>query len=308
MNAYLDRKLQAIIAAMPGWRAETLKARPLVGGLMNSNWLINHDGQDYFMKLFGEGSDDFVNRRLSHEAASRAHALGISPGTALFDPEIGVEIAEFLQGYRASTNADFSRRDFLENVIGLYRRFNSCEKLSVTKDVFAMTDEHIEQGRELGALVPADFDWLLIQYERAKAAFMASGLDLAPCHNDPMPGNFMVAMTADDRISDMKLVDFEFASNNERAYEIGVFLAEVFVDEATSNELIEQYYGVARRDLIARVWVARAVADMKWGSWAVQQRQRSDWDFDFQKYGIWKYACARRLFDDPRWNDWLSAI
>ena len=308
MTDSMERKLEAIAAAMPGWSVDGLKTRPLVGGLMNSNWLINHGGQDYFMKLFGAGSDDFVNRRLSHEAALKAHELGISPATVLFDPGIGVEIAEFLQGYRASTNADFSRRDFLDGVIGLYRTFNSGEKLSATKDVFAMTDEHIEQGRALGALVPVDFDWLLIQYERAKAAFMASGLDLAPCHNDPMPGNFLVDMSADDRIRDMKMVDFEFASNNERAYEIGVFLGEVFVDEATSNELIEQYYGTARRDLVARVWVARAVADMKWGAWAVQQRQRSSWDFDFQKYGIWKYARARRLFDDPRWNDWLAAI
>jgi len=308
MEAHLNRKLQSIADAMPGWDAAKLKTWPLVGGLMNSNWLINHDGQDYFMKLFGEGSENFVDRRLSYEAASQAHALGISPRIALFDPEMGVEIVEFLRGYRASTNADFSRRDFLQSVVELYRQFNSGQKLSTTKDVFAMTDEHIEQGRELGVLVPADFDWLLVQYERAKAAFMASGLDLAPCHNDAMPGNFMVAMTEDDRIKDMKMIDFEFASNNERAYEIGIFFGEVFVDEVTTNELIEQYYGTARREFLARVWVIRAVADIKWGSWAVQQRRLSSWDFDFQKYGIWKYARARRLFDDPRWNEWLAAI
>jgi hypothetical protein len=42
--------------------------------------------------------------------------------------------------------------------------------------------------------------------------------------------------------------------------------------------------------------------------WAVQQRKLSSWDFDYQKYGIWKYARARMLFNDPRWNDWLRQI
>jgi thiamine kinase-like enzyme len=111
-----------------------------------------------------------------------------------------------------------------------------------------------------------------------------------------------------DTIRDMKLIDFEFASNNERAYEIGAFLGETFTDEATTVEMIERYYGEVRQELVSRVWVARAVSDMKWGSWAVQQRKLSSWDFDYQKYGIWKYARAKTLFNDPRWNDWLRQI
>ncbi|WP_272003575.1 hypothetical protein [Roseovarius sp. ZX-A-9] len=106
----------------------------------------------------------------------------------------------------------------------------------------------------------------------------------------------------------MKLTDFAFASTNERAYEIGVFLAEVFTDPATSLEMIERYYSHVRPDPVARVTVARAVADMKWGSWAVQQRKLSQWDFDYQKYGLWKYGRARVMFDDPQWDDWLRAI
>ena len=274
---------------------------------MNSNWLATHEGKMHFMKVYGIGSENFINRDLSIEAARQAHGLGIAPNVLHYDKETGLEVVEFLTGYRASTNADFSRMDFLESVIDLYAAFNGGKQLSETKDVFEMTDEHIEQGDELGVIRPADFDWLLKQYAKAKEAFMASGLDLVPCHNDPMPGNFMVQLDA-DKITDMKLIDYEFASNNERAYELGVFLGEVFLDEATSLALIERYYGEVRAEVVARVTVARAVADMKWGSWAVQQRQLSEWDFDYQKYGIWKYARARMLFNDPRWDDWLRMI
>lgn len=307
MSAATEQQVEAAVNSIPGWSSETVSVQPVVGGLMNSNWLATHEGKMHFMKVYGIGSENFINRDLSIEAARQAYDLGIAPNVLHYDKQTGLEVVEFLTDYRASTNADFSRMDFLEGVIDLYAAFNGGKRLSKTKDVFEMTDEHIEQGDELGVIRPADFDWLLKQYAKAKKAFMASGLDLVPCHNDPMPGNFMVQLD-DDKISDMKLIDYEFASNNERAYELGVFLGEVFLDEATSLALIERYYGEVRAEVVARVTVARAVADMKWGSWAVQQRQLSEWDFDYQKYGIWKYARARMLFNDPRWDDWLRMM
>jgi len=301
-------QIMAALHAIPGWDHSQVTLEALTGGLLNSNWCVTYAGMRYVMKVFGVGSENFVNRALSNEAASKAHARGLAPRTEHFDPDTGFELTEFLENYRASTNADFVRKDFLGAVIDLYRQFHAGETLSVTKDVFTMTDEHLAQSTRLPVLRPVDFDWLSYQYRRAKDAFMASGLDLVPCHNDPMPGNFMVKLSADDQILDMKMVDFEFSSNNERAYEIGVFLGEVFADEDDTLEMIERYYGNTRQDVVARVWVARAVADMKWGSWAVQQRQLSTWDFDYQKYGIWKYARARMLFNDPRWNDWLRRL
>jgi thiamine kinase-like enzyme len=307
MSKDIQQRLDAAIRAVPGWTTDTVEVRPLVGGLMNSNWLARHDGNTYFMKIYGIGSEAFVNRDQSIAAARQAHGLGISPKVLHYDPKTGLEVVEFLTEHRASTNADFARRDFLDAAIDLYAKFHAGAPLESTKDIFQMVDEHLEQGDELGAIRPTDFPWLKKQYQKAKAAFFASGLDLVPCHSDPMPGNFMVRLM-DDRITDMQLIDFEFAANNERAYEIAVFLAEVFVDERTSLELIERYYGDVRPEIVARIWVARAVADIKWGSWAVQQRKLSDWDFDYQKYGIWKYARARMLFNDPRWDDWLRMI
>lgn len=308
MSTATQEQVNAALAAVPGWDVSKAGLQRLDGGLLNSNWLVSYEGARYVMKVFGLGSENFINRDLSNKAALQAHALGISPAVKHYDPDTGAELFAFLEGYRTSTSGDFIRRDFLEAVVDRYKVFHSGEMLPVTKDIFEMTDEHIEQGDEIGAIRPANYAWLLRQYQRARAAFTASGLDLAPCHNDPMPGNFMVKMSDDDRIEDMQMIDFEFASNNERAYELGVFVGEVFVDEDVMLPLIEQFYGSVRDDLVARVWVQRAVADMKWGSWAVQQRQLSDWDFDYQKYGIWKYARASVVMDDPRWNDWLRRI
>lgn len=305
----MNRMFKEIVKKIPGYHAQQkIDIQELFGGLSNSNWLLALADQHYFVKIFGAGTEHFIDRKLSNEASLQAYELGISPQIVCYDPEHGAEVTEFLNGYRASVSSDFARPEFLQSAIQIYKKLHSAKTLSKTKTVFDMTDEHIQQGDEIGAIRPNDFGYLMQKYEQAKSAFFASGLDLVACHNDPMPGNFMVKMSDDDQIQSMKLIDFEYASNNERAYEIGVFLSEVFVDEENTLALIESYYGQVREEVVARVYLARAIADMKWGSWAVQQRQLSKWDFDYQKYGIWKYARARKLFNDVRWEKWLKLI
>ena len=79
-------------------------------------------------------------------------------------------------------------------------------------------------------------------------------------------------------------------------------------DEQLTESLIEQYLGAARPGMVARVIVNRALADIKWACWAVVNRRLKDWDFDYQKYGEWKYMRARDVMYDPRWETWLRMV
>jgi thiamine kinase-like enzyme len=304
-----ERDVEDAIARVPQWRGRDAAYTPLVGGLMNQNWLVEISGdlRRYFIKVPGEGSEMFIDRVTANEAARNAHAMGIAPEVIFFDAADGLEISEFLEGYRACTNADFGDASIQSDVLTLYRRLHAGPKLGLTKTIFDMIEEHIEQGKELGAHFPQDMPWLMHRYNQAKAAFVASGLDLVPCFNDPMPGNFLISTEA-GASKPMKLIDYEFASNNERSYELGVLFAEMFFDERLTEALIEQYLGEVRPQIIARVILNRALADMKWASWAVVNRKLKDWDFDYQKYGVWKYMRARDVMYDPRWESWLRSV
>jgi thiamine kinase-like enzyme len=304
-----ERNLEQAVGRVPQWRGCDIRYAALVGGLMNQNWIVEveNDPRKYFVKVPGEGSEMFINRVVSNEAARNAHAMAIAPEVVFFDPQDGLEISEFLEGYRACTNADFADPGIQGEVLALYNRLHKGPALGMTKTIFDMIEEHIEQGRGLGSHFPADMPWIEHRYKQAKAAFMASGLDLAPCFNDPMPGNFLIS--GDPAApKPMKLIDYEFASNNERSYELGALLTEMFFDEPLILRLIEQYAGAARPQFVARVMVNRALFDIKWACWAVVNRKLKAWDFDYQKYGVWKYRRARDVMYDPRWDSWLRAV
>ncbi len=300
-----ERELEAVLEAIEPWRGRILGYVPVLGGISNTNWQVEVAGEPntFFLKMPGRGTEMFIDRAAALEASRRAQALGIGPRLHEHLADRGIEIHDFITGRRPCTNADFADRDVRAAAVATYRTFNGSGLLSLTKTVFDMIDEHVDQARTLGSAFPADAAWLFKQVRLARAALDASGLDLAPCFNDPMPGNFMLA--ADKSIM---LIDYEYASNNDRCYDLGIWCGEMFFSDAVEAEIIEAYFGRFEPRIKARLTVHRALADMKWATWAMVQNKISTLPFDFYKYGAWKHMRARSVMRDSRWVDILRSV
>ncbi|KJF67655.1 choline/ethanolamine kinase family protein [Rhizobium nepotum] len=300
-----ERAVEAAIIQVTPWQGRRLRYRPVSGGISNTNFRIEVEGEDraYFLKIPGRGTEMFIDRKAAAAASKQAEAIGVGPKTFDYLNHLDIEIAEFIDGRRASTHRDFADPAIRNEAVRVYRQFHDAPALPLTKTVFDMIEEHFDQARLLDGHWPLDHDWLFRSYRQARAALEASGLDLVPCFNDPMPGNFLIG---DDK--SIKLIDFEYASNNERLYDLAIWSGEMFYSEDTDCEIIEEYFGFYNKACHARFIVHKALADIKWSTWAMVQNRISTLDFDFYKYGIWKHMRARSIIRDPRWPLFLKAL
>ena len=302
----MERRVEEVIAACPGWDGARAWYAPVTGGLQNSNWQVSVEGDPvtYFLKIPGAGSEEYVDRALTSAVGQKAGALGIGPRVVHFDAASGVEVVEYLEGYRACTNGDLKDAKNVGAVLDIYRTLHGAEPFGTVKTVFDMIDEHLDQVRALGVDLPRSWAGIQVEEQAARSALTGSGLDIVPCHNDPMPGNFLIAAGRP-----MRIVDYEFASDNDRTYELGLLAAEMFFDDERVTWLVEQYFGTVDRSRLARVHVGMALADVKWGLWGcMYSALNRSWDFDYYKYGSWKLARARAKMADPRWGSWLSLL
>ncbi|MFY9291305.1 MAG: phosphotransferase [Methylorubrum rhodinum] len=299
-----ERAVEGVLARIPEWRERRLRYRPVSGGISNTNWRVSTgEAQDFFVKVPGRGTEMFISRDHANEASRRAQDCGFGPAVHGYLPEDGVEIFAFVDGYRASTNLDFLDPTIRRNAATALRAFNDAAPLRLTKTVFDMIEEHVAQVTQVGGRVPPDAAFLMRGFAEAKAALTAAGLDLVPCMNDTLAGNFMIG--PEGRIM---LVDFEYASNNERAYEIALWFTEMAFPEAVEREMIEAYFGRLDPAMEARINVLKALADLKWATWAMIQEAVSTLDFDFYKYGTWKHMRARTQFHHSDWARWLRRL
>src|SRR5260221_9184108 len=71
-----ERNLEQAVVRIASWRGKEIRYTPLVGGLMNQNWLgeISVDIRLYFVKVPGGGSEMFVYRVLANYAPRNAHS------------------------------------------------------------------------------------------------------------------------------------------------------------------------------------------------------------------------------------------
>lgn len=300
-----ERDLETAVAAVPQWTGKAIRYEPVSGGISNANWrvFVESDQRSYFVKVPGKGTELFIDRDAANDASVKAHAAGVSAAVIHYDPTSGVAVFEFIEGLRTSTNGDFLNRTVRTNAVRALRAFNEGALLNLNKTLFEMIDEHVEQVRQLGGHVPQDFDWLNAKYRQARSALEASGLDIVPCMNDTLAGNFL--LDDDDKVT---LVDFEYASNNDRCAELAVWFGEMFFPPEVERQVVEDYFGRVEERITARITLFKALADLKWATWAMVQHQVSLLDFDFFKYGVWKHLRARAVMRDPDWERWLKVV
>lgn len=305
MNAVtLPAELRAAIAKNPEWSGKDVETDPVFGGITNENFRLSiGGGEPIFAKVPGLGTEKFINRGTANQAARQAAAAGISPRVVFYDVESGIEFSEFVEdGYRAATTLDFQREDVCRGVVDIYRQWHGTELLSETKTMIDMVEEHLAQVEADRIELPEWSGDVLRNYREAIDAFLANGLELVPAHNDPMPGNFLINAAAE-----VKLIDFDYAANNEASYELGLILTEMFVDVDRSRELVTEYRGVYDERFFARAMLSRMVADTKWGLWGLINAHARDEDFDYYKYGSWKLYRTFWISRHPEYRSWLEA-
>jgi thiamine kinase-like enzyme len=299
-----EREIEAVLRGVQPWNGRTLRYAPVAGGISNSNWRVWLDGEvsSYFVKVPGRGTEQFIDRKAAFAASKQAESIGIGPRLYDYAAELGVEINDFVEGRTTCSNRDFLDAPVRASVMNAYRALHASPLLPLTKTIFDLIDEHVEQVRQAGGKLPADFPRLYREYTRARAALEASGLDIVPCFNDPMPGNFLR-----DEAGTILLIDYEYASNNDRCYDLGALSGEMFFTREVEEEMVESYFGSVSPANLARVTVHKALADLKWATWSMLQNEISTLDFDYFKYGAWKFMRARSVIDEPAWNELLRS-
>ena len=82
----------------------------------------------------------------------------------------------------------------------------------------------------------------------------------------------------------------------------------MFFSEDVEEELLIEYFGESNEIIKSKIYIYKAIADIKWASWAFIQDKLSTLDFDFYKYGALKYLRARSFIINDNWSKSLSRI
>ena len=100
-----------------------------------------------------------------------------------------------------------------------------------------------------------------------------------PCHNDLLAENLL------DDGERVRIIDYEYAGNNDPCFELGNIWSEATLPRPLLDVLVTAYFGGPRPVQVARARLFGLVAKYGWTLWASIQDGSSPLDFDFWSLG-----------------------
>lgn len=295
MRTALDPDLLARIEAHLGRVGSEPVA--LEGGITNRNYRVRFGERDAVVRLCGSQAAALgIDRRTEAIATQRAADLGIGPEVLVRLEEEDVLVCGFVAGL-AMTAADVRGR--LGEIARALRAFHATPPLPTAFDVYAL----VAGQRAIAGALPADYEALLATAARIRDAFGDRPDHVpVPCHNDLLAANFLAAPGGGVRI-----LDWEYAGNNDRCFDLGNLAVNNALDDDAQEELLHAYWDgdvtAARRAALA---LMRFVSDFREAMWGASQQTLSDLDVDYVAYAGEHFARLRATACDPRMEGWLQ--
>jgi len=302
-----EKNILDVINRIEEWKGKDISYEPVTGGKTNNNWLVCIEEVKYFIKIPGEGTEAFIDRKNCHAANLIAQYAGIGPKVFYFFEDTGVEVFEWIDGYKPMSFGDVFKENKFYKMVDVSKKFHTYNKikLPLTQTAFEQTLTMIKLARELKGYIPKEIDrmeWLVNSIEEA---IMNDGINFVPCHNDLWSSNFVW----NEEKQDVKLLDYEYASMNDECYDFGIWSSANYFTEAMDKELIRYYYGTIDERIFARFKLYKILQDIKWAMWSCVQAVHSPVsDFDYFNWLGTKMARLRSFWSDPRLDYWINLL
>jgi thiamine kinase-like enzyme len=260
--------------------SQTVEIEPL-GSLTNLSYKLTTSVGTYVLRLPGEDTFDYIDRRAERHNSRITASVGVNAEVLYFDAEDGTMVSRFIEGVPMDGES-FERDPMAPARAALVlRRVHHLGPVFRSRfDVFSMIRSYLDILYKLQVPPPEDYYEVRREAEAVRRVLQASPVDLVPCHNDPWPGNFVMASGGS-----LHLIDWEFSGMNDPIWDLGDLSVEAGFGAEQDRTMMEAYCGgCAPQVLYARLELYKAMSDLLWSLWGLIQYANGNPSDDFLPY------------------------
>ena len=276
-----------------------------LGGLTNLVYRVDAGDRRYLLRIAGEGTEDYIDRKVEGHNARVAAQAGVSAEVLHFDADSGLMLARYLDGCVTMSPELFkSRPGAPARAAEVLKRMHTCGKeFQFRFELFAMIDEYLGLLAKLEAPLPDGYHEVVAEAGAVRQALDANPATLAPCHCDPLSENFL------DDGARMWAVDWEYSGMNDPIWDLGDVSVEAGFDEAQDREMMAAYCGgEPPAALYGRMVIYKAMCDLLWTLWGLIQFANKNPVDDFWAYSVNRFERCKALMGAPDFARHLGAI
>ena len=293
--------IEEVVRKIPDWQGKHIAARPLSGGLTNTNYRVEVEGVSYFVRVPGESTELLaVNRQNEYHNTKAAAEAGVGPQVLYHLPEYDVMVIEFIYGETMS-NQELSAPGMPQRIARSLRMLHAGPSFLTDFNMFRLTEYYLDICRKRAISIPEGYWERMSTVAQIEQAMALQALPTVPCNNDLLAENYI------DDGNLLRLIDYEYSGNNDPTFELGNTCQELGYDETRIQELCAAYFGSATPSKLARMKLNMIMSDVGWGLWAAIQAEISKIEFDFWGWATERWGRATAKMDSQDFPGWLEA-
>lgn len=307
MDEALKQALRQALGEVPQFAESDLDALKIErqGGLTNLVYRVDDGDERYILRLPGEGTNSYIDRKVELHNARAAAKAGVSAQVLYGNEATGLMLSRFVDGIVTMTPEEFGKRDGApaRAALALKQMHQSGEAFQFRFELFSMIDDYLGHLDKLGAQLPDGYHEVVSEAEIIRGVLDRNPVDLAPCHCDPLCENFL------DDGTRMWIVDWEYSGMNDPYWDLGDLSVEAGFTPAQDQELMEAYCdGPPTAAAMGRMIIYKASCDLLWTLWGLLQHANNNPAEDFWAYALGRFDRCRTLLATDEFKSALKEV
>lgn len=275
---------------LTGIAMEQIQAIAPIGGMTNFNYKIEMGQRNYVFRISGNHTDKMINRIHEISNESFAYQLNLSPKVLFSHIESGLKVTEFITNCETQTPASIKMFENILSCVKILQTLHNCTTQMENRFDF------LEMIQQYEAIVGSQQDLLYDGYFKTKDTvidlyrhFLHEKSTLVPCHNDPVPENFLKDMRGR-----MYLIDWEYAGMNDPLWDLGDFSLESSLSKEEEIHFLQLYFEQdIPEDVPLKILLYKICQDFLWSLWTCAKETSGQ---DYENYGSARFArCIQNL-------------
>lgn len=283
--------------------AKSPEIKALTGGITNKNYKITVDGESFVLRMGGNETKYLgIDRRNEYECSLLASKIGIAPEpTAFLEPE-GYILARFISG-KDITAEEIGTEENIKRVLESMKAYHALAYFPGSFSPFRVAEKYAKTASSFKVKLPEKIDWYLERSsEIEKAVYGREPLQLRPCHNDLLNGNFI-----DDGMR-IRILDWEYAGMGDIFFDLGNFAVQHEFSVEQDDILLYTYFGNPTDSQRAHLKLMKIMSDLREAMWAQVQIGVSQLDFDYAGYGQKYFDQFETSTTGANYQRWLKEV
>jgi thiamine kinase-like enzyme len=257
--------------------------------MTNRNYLANALGKRFVVRIPGEGTEEYIDRKADEEAGRLTSDIGVNAPVVYYDPKTGTQITRFIEGCVTMSAEVFKDPGAVRRAAASFRKLHtSGRKLKNDFNEKAVAQEYLDVLKARNAQLPDGYEKVQKQADLIRDVLRATAQETVPCHNDPAPENLV------DTGERVYILDWEFAGNNDPFWDLADLSVETAFTEEQDRILLEAYLGRPPRESeYGRIVLYKSLAFLLWTLWGVLQHVNANPRPAYHFASYWDYAMDR---------------